>query len=190
MMNRQTIIASSLVAVLGLAGVSHAVQTKETEVCGTTIEKASATFYKKVYKGVRACLLADQKCAGDQECIAKLLVLDKGKCAIGKLDEGLEYFGGGSASQTSEEHTSKIGKSYYKFVEKIGGKCFLPGVDLSDGPDGLGYLDPTPTTKFELAERLNEGDLDGVACSAHDALETEIPNRDALATELVWLRLA
>lgn len=183
-MRRKYYIVSSLIAVLGIATMANAAQSKQTVDCGKSIASASDKFYNKVYKSVRTCLRATEKCEGDQACVGKLLVAGRGKCTVGKLDEGIEYFGQIGSDNASENSVSKIGKGIYKFVEALGKKCFLPEVDLGTGPDGLGY-DPTPIDKIELATQLNPENTSGIACGAHNDLLTEMPNRDDLANQLL-----
>lgn len=188
-MKRQIVIAATLLGLLGLVNVSQAEQTPETVKCGTTIEKAGAQFSKKIVKGVEKCLAATRKCDGDTACIGKLLVLGKGKCAGGKLDEGTNFMGIGSAAQALQTSLSSIEKAYYKFVEKLNKKCFAGGVDFSTSPDGLGF-DPVPNDKYELADALNAYDLfgtdeSGIGCQAFITVHASNPDAIPLINTLL-----
>ena len=171
----------TMTAILGLAGAADAQINDATFKCQKIIEKAVEKFVDGVADPIEKCLLAVQKCDLIDEddpagCKAKLLVPDKGACAVGKLASDNTYFNGNSAFHHDPNSAAMIDKKYGKFIDAVG-KCDIPNVDFAS----LGL--PTPANAFELTDALNMNPT-GAACLAHKRVKVTLPNRDALVTDL------
>ena len=157
---------------------------KDTAKCQAAVSKLSLKFATQIVKGISRCFDGVIKCdqsanaTEHDECIGKLLVLDRGRCAVGKLGGTFPYFGPTSSISVDALSKTTIGRAYFRFIDKLGHACIDLGVDLSITGTGLG-LDPTPAIQETLAEALNSNvDGRGVACSAHRLLNDAYPLLD------------
>ena len=164
---------------------------RDTQKCQAAMGKLSLKFATQIVKGISRCfdevLRCDRKAdaAAHDECIGRLLVVGRGKCAIGKLSLESPYMGPTSAATTTDGDRSVIGRAYFRFIEKLGPVCIGPAVDLSTAGTGLG-LDPAPASKTTLAEALNSNvDGRGIACSAHKLLNDAYPLLDEIVDVLL-----
>lgn len=177
------------VAILGLLILATSAQGQVSDVtlkCQKVIAKAVEKFVDKVADPIEKCLLAVQKCntkadpADVEACIGKLLVVGKGKCAVGKLAGNTLYYDyvGGTAASNDPTQGS-INKALGKFVSSLS-KCDIPNVEFA-------YLGrPTPNDAFELADYLNrvrtfiDPEPAGAACVAHKRVHASFPNVEDL----------
>ena len=165
---------------------------RETQKCQAAIGKLSVKFATQIVKGISRCfdgvIRCDQKdeAAVHDECVGKLLVVDRGLCARGRLaGASFPYFGATSSVSVDALSKDTIGRAYFRFIEKLEKACLGPKVDLSIAGTGLG-LDPTPLSKGLLAEALNSNvDGRGIACSAHRLLNDAYPLMDQIVDLLI-----
>ena len=163
---------------------------RDTQKCQAAMSKLSVKFAAQIVKGISRCFDGVIKCdqeadaTAHDECIGKLLVFERGRCALGKLGGTLPYLGATSSVSVDELDRTTIGRAYFRFIEKLGSACLRPGVDLSISGTGLG-LDPTPLSQGLLAEALNSNtDGRGIACSAHKLLNDAYPLLDEIVDVL------
>src|SRR5262245_14426584 len=156
-----------------------------TFVCQQAAAKAVAKFEDKVAKAIEACLLAVTQCnlqigPANQQCVGKLLVLNAGKCAIGKLSADPSYYGVGSAAARDPLDKSAIGKAFNAFVKGLAARC-APGL----GVDylALEFSNTTPSTIEDVADSLNAPET-GAACIGHKRVLATIPSRNTLVAQL------
>jgi hypothetical protein len=157
-----------------------------TFTCQQAAIKAVAKFEGKVASAIEKCLLEVVRCNRQigpamDECLGSLLVLDKGKCARGKLGPTLSlYFGPSQVAFLVENPDgSAIGKAVVAFAKGLS-KC-APGLGVDYA--ALGFPNTSPTDVYEVADSLN-GNPDGAACLAHKRVLRTIPTRDALMNQL------
>ena len=164
---------------------------EKTQKCQAAISKLSRKFAVQIVKGLSRCFDEVIRCdqtadaAAHDECIGKLLIVPRGRCALGKLGGLFPHFGETSASSVDELSHHIIGRAYFRFIEKLEPICTRPEVDLSLAGTGLGP-DPTPPNKGKLAEALNSGIAGrGIACSAHRLLNDAYPMLDEIIDVLL-----
>lgn len=168
-------------ASLSFSSLAQAQVSKETLKCQKTIRVATRLFVNKVADNIENCLLKVQQCntkhpADVDDCVAKLLVVGKGHCAVGKLAGDDRYWGGGSAV-ANDPSQGAINKELDKLINKVS-KCDFGSVDFTE----LGFS-PEPVDPYELVGQLNKNTT-GAACLAHKRVKVTMPNRDALVTQI------
>lgn len=183
-MKLKSLISAALI--IGCYSFSASAQTinSETYNCQKAIKLAVPKFEDKIADAIEGCLLEVQLCNTQvgspavNACLAKLLVPNMGKCAVGKLSSTGDYFGPGSS--TTAIDSSAIGKAYASFIKGLA-KCSpsLP-VDFA----ALNLSNPTPANINAVAEALNTNP-DGVACLAHKRVLRSFPARDELAIQII-----
>ncbi len=147
---------------------------KDTEKCSKTIAAKGALYVGKRMKAIGACLDGALKCdeqADESKAIAcreKLLVPDKGACAVGKLDGGSTTIGAGSSAGVSKTDKPTINKELGKLKDAINKACFAAGkeAELVDAMTGLGFPGPAPANADELMDLINNENT-GVSCAAN-----------------------
>ena len=164
---------------------------EKTQKCQAAISKLSRKFAVQIVKGVSRCFDEVIKCddkadaSAHDDCVGKLLIEDRGRCALGKLSNALPYLGTNSGAAASELHRSTIGRAHFKFVEKLAASCLGSEVDLSTAGTGLGF-DPAPVSRGPLADAVNSNvDGRGVACSAHKLVSDAYPRLDEIVDILI-----
>ena len=151
---------------------------RDTLTCQTQIRRAVGTFQKSVVAGVGKCFDAFIKCdqqtttAKAQACRAALLVPGKGRCAVGKLDEGVALAGNVSQNYATNFADSRatVVKALNKLSLRLNTRCTsVPGVVLSQSGQGLNF-NPTPLTNFNLVDSMNQNNRFGIFCGAINTL--------------------
>lgn len=180
MNTKLTIVAT--VATLLFSQLATAQISKETFKCQNFIKKGAGKFADKVADNIEKCLMAVQKCnlkptpAATDVCIGKLLVVDKGRCAVGKLAGDEVYYGNDSAAN-NDSTQGVINKELGKFISTVA-KCDFANVQFGN----LGLADPGDA--LALVDQLNDFP-NGAACTAHKRIKVTMPNRDDLFQQIV-----
>lgn len=163
---------------------------RESAKCQAVLAKASLKFGISLFRSLSRCfdgvILCDQSSDADAQaaCIGKLLAIDSGRCAQGRLGGGIPYFGNIIVSPVA---ASRIDKALYRFVAKVEPACIVAaGVDLSTSGTGLGADPFFPGSSESLIEAVNSGVAGrGVACSVHRLLHDAYPLLEEIADLLL-----
>jgi hypothetical protein len=157
-----------------------------TQKCQASIGAAVGKYAYGATKVMTACLDAIVKCdeQGDATkalaCRSSLLRPGAGKCAEGKVDEGLSLIGTGAASNAALAPSSKaaVTREMNKLTATLQKQCIASGAVLDDLATGLGYL-PLPATAADLADAIN-ADPGGLQCNVNANVRGSYPLADAI----------
>jgi len=149
--------------------------------CQKVIKKAVEKFIDQTADAIEKCLMEVQRCNLDQQlspadCKAQLLVVDKGKCAVGKLASDTNYFGTNSSQNHEPYSKALITKALGKLKEALRG-CDLVNVNFA----ALNLAVPGEFDDFVDSLNLNPT---GAACLAHKRVKVAVPNRDQLFDDI------
>ena len=167
---------------------------KATQKCAAELSRSSALFAFKRAKALTLCIDGIVKCEQQitqekaDHCRRKLVQNGSGKCAVGRLDNGLSTLGGAAAAAVGDTK-SALDKELRKFVEKVKLRCFdVPGVDLTNAGTGLffEFFGNVPQTAEALVNFVNStGGFPGAGCFGNHVVRRAYPLADLLIASLV-----
>jgi hypothetical protein len=167
-----------------------------TQKCATALGRASALYAFKRAKAINLCLDGILKCdeQSNEEkadnCRRKLIQRGSGKCAVGKLDNGLSTLGSGAADDAVFfwDTTSLLDKELRKFVDAVQKRCYdVPEVDLTNAGTGLFFevFGNPPPNSHSMVDFLNStAGNPGAGCFGNHLSRRAYPLADALISSL------